>query len=146
MTQNALRVITKGIERAIALFPELDRPNAALAFSGGKDSIALAYALRAMGRPVPLRAIDMGYSHLWRDRISLIGAHLDLPLEIVTVRSLMIDDNLDAEARHDLLRRRIFLDSPAAAGPTVTPCTNCYNCKIISLVHGGASQVPFLYF
>jgi hypothetical protein len=146
MNQDALRVVIGNIERAIALFAELDRADAALAFSGGKDSIALAYALKAMGRLVSLRAVDMGYSREWRDRILAIAAHLDLPLEVHVVKSIMIDDQLDADARQDLLRRRTFLDSPAAAGPTVTPCTNCYNCKIISLVHGGSGHLPILYF
>lgn len=147
VNQDALSTTMMGIERAIALFPELDRPDAALAFSGGKDSIALAFALKAVGRPIPLRAVDMGYHPEWRGRISAIAAQLELPLEVLRVDSIINDEKVDAEARQDLSRRRTFLDSlAAAASPRVTPCTNCYNCKIISLVHGGSGQVPIIFF
>ena len=55
------------------------------------------------------------------------------------------DDALDSEVRRDLVRRRAFLDN-LAANPTVTPCTNCYNCKIISLVHADSSGTRTILF
>jgi hypothetical protein len=120
--------------------------DATIAFSGGKDSIALAYALAATGRAVGLRAIDMGYSREWRGRIEEIARSLSLPLEIVSVSKLAEDQTVDADVRRDLAVRRAFLDSPAASAPTVTPCTNCYNCKIISLVYGAGPAPPNILF
>lgn len=117
-----------------------------IAFSGGKDSIALAFALKAMGHVSELRAIDMGYSSEWRGRIENIARALSLPLEIVTVAALVEDDSIDSAARNDLALRRAFLNGPGVDAPTVTPCTNCYNCKIISLVHAKGSVVPTIFF
>jgi hypothetical protein len=136
LTASDLHNVVSGIERAINRFPEICSADATIAFSGGKDSIALACGLAAMGRRVNLRAIDMGYSLEWRGRIESLAHSLSLPLEVIEVSKLTEDDALDADVRHDLAVRRAFLDGTAANSVAVTPCTNCYNCKIISLVHG----------
>ena len=87
----------------------------------------------------------MGYSPGWRGRIEAIARTLSLPLEIIAASTLAKDDALDSEVRRDLVRRRAFLDN-LAANPTVTPCTNCYNCKIISLVHADSSGTRTILF
>src|SRR4051794_12449162 len=116
--REALRKVVDGIEEAFSRFPDMWNAEAQIAFSGGKDSIALAYALGATGRPVRLRAIDMGYSRQWRDRIQNIADALSLPVEIVRVSALVEDTKVDPEVRHDLGVRRAFLDRLEATDPT----------------------------
>lgn len=147
MTQaEGLQGVIQGIEEAIRRFPEIWNPTARIAFSGGKDSIALAHALAVAGRPTGLRAVDMGYNPMWRGRIETIARTLSLPLEIVTASTLVKDDTVAPEVRRDLALRRAFLDKLTAADSTVTPCTNCYNCKIISLVHADDSATQTILF
>lgn len=143
---EALRQVIDGIELSFSRYPNMWNEDASIAFSGGKDSIALAYGLAAMGRRVGLRAIDMGYSPDWRGRIESIARALSLPLEVVTVSKLAEDSSVDLDARRDLTVRRAFLEGPSVSAATVTPCTNCYNCKIISLVHGGSVTTPSIFF
>lgn len=143
---EALRQVIDGIELSLSRFPNMWNEDASIAFSGGKDSIALAYGLASMGRRVGLRAIDMGYSPAWRGRIESIARALSLPLEVVAVSKLAEDDSVDLVARRDLAVRRAFLDGPSVSVATVTPCTNCYNCKIISLVYGGSVPTPSILF
>lgn len=141
-----LHPVIEGIECAFERFPNLRDTDAQLAFSGGKDSIALAYALAAMGRPVRLRAVDMGYSDNWRHRIRALADVLALPIDIVEVASLISDDELDESVRKDLALRRAFLDSLEAGALMATPCTNCYNCKILSLVHADVGPGATILF
>jgi tRNA(Ile)-lysidine synthase TilS/MesJ len=144
--EGALQRVVDGIELALTRFPEMWASDARIAFSGGKDSIALAHALAVTGRVTALRAIDMGYSSDWRGRIESIARSLSLPLEIITVSRLVEEAAVDPAVRKDLALRRAFLDGPGATAPAVTPCTNCYNCKIISLVHAGVSESPTILF
>jgi tRNA(Ile)-lysidine synthase TilS/MesJ len=125
------------IDRALDRYPLLKREVVTVAFSGGKDSIALAYSLRQRGLRVRLRAVDMGYSATWGARIIRLAETLGLPLTIKPVRDLIDDSSFEAEARRDLTLRRSLLEKLAITpAPTTSPCTNCYNCKIISLVNG----------
>ena len=142
------------IDESIALaaqilrrFPHLNRGMVVIAFSGGKDSVALAHVMRELGKDVRLRAVDMGYSDRWESRIRSIANGLRLPIDVINLRRMMGSD-LDQQTREDLLRRRSYLDELAVTPRVdVTPCTNCYNCKLVALTRqhqGGANEV--LYF
>ncbi|MHA4836012.1 adenine nucleotide alpha hydrolase family protein [Sphingopyxis sp. MSC1_008] len=142
----ALNRVVRAAEAALTRFPAIWAPGATLAFSGGKDSIALASAMAAMDRTVRLRAVDMGYAKEWRGRIERLAAVLGQPIDILVVADLTGDDLTEPGIRRDLAVRRAFLDSPAASDPTVSPCTNCYNCKILSLVDAARHDVPTILF
>lgn len=129
----ALQSIIGAIEEAFERYPDMWSDGATLAFSGGKDSIALASALAAMGKRPLLRAVDMGYSSDWRRRIESLAEHLRLPLQTLTVAEIMQDDETEPAIRRELALRRALLDDNRPS-TEVTPCTNCYNCKILSLV------------
>lgn len=142
----ALDRVVGAAEAALARFPAAWTPGATLAFSGGKDSIALASAMAAMGRSVRLRAVDMGYARDWRDRIERLATALGQPVEILVVADLVRDDLTEPGIKRDLAVRRAFLDSDGASDPAVTPCTNCYNCKILSLVDAARHDAPTILF
>ncbi|MBT2244302.1 hypothetical protein JQK15_12230 [Sphingobium sp. BHU LFT2] len=143
---QALDRVVQATEAALARFPAIWAPGATLAFSGGKDSIALASAMAAMGRKVRLRAVDMGYAKDWKYRIERLAAALGQPVDILTVADLVHDDLTEPGIRRDLAVRRAFLDSSDASSSIVTPCTNCYNCKILSLVDIARHEVPTILF
>lgn len=130
---EALQSIIEAIEEMLERYPVMWSEDATLAFSGGKDSIALASALAATGRRPLLRAVDMGYSSTWRGRIEGLAQHLGLPLQMLTVAEIMQDDDTEPAIRRELVLRRAILDDTSPS-TQVSPCTNCYNCKILSLV------------
>lgn len=142
----ALGRVVGAVEAALARFPAIWAPEATLAFSGGKDSIALASAMAAMGRPVRLRAVDMGYASDWRNRIERLAAALGQPVEILVVADLVGGNLIEPSIKRDLTVRRAFLEGDGISNPTVTPCTNCYNCKILSLVDAARREVPTILF
>lgn len=142
----ALDRVIGAAEAVLARFPAIWTPGATLAFSGGKDSIALASAMAAMGRPVRLRAVDMGYAKDWRHRIARLAEALGLPVEVLVVANLVRNDLTEPGIKRDLAVRRAFLDGPSVSDPAVTPCTNCYNCKILSLVDAARHDAPTILF
>jgi hypothetical protein len=88
----------------------------------------------------------MGYSAEWRQRIAVLADALSLAVDIIDVSSLINGSGLEEEVRRNLALRRSFLDAVDANTPTVTPCTNCYNCKIIALVHWRAPTDATVFF
>lgn len=136
--------------RALATFerfPHLDRSDVTIAFSGGKDSLALAHLIRSIGKRVLLRAVDMGYSPAWADRIRHMAALLDFSLEVAALRELLQEPEMNRSAQIDLANRRSYLEviKDDYTG-NVTPCTNCYNCKLIAIVYKQARADQIVYF
>ncbi|HEX4702601.1 MAG TPA: hypothetical protein VH352_10780 [Pseudonocardiaceae bacterium] len=120
-----------------------------VALSGGKDSLLLCLVLRAMGIAHRAVTIDMGYEAGWADRISLRAHMIGIVPEIVSARELP-DMSSAALATVGLRRRLTVLDAvDPATKPTVTPCTYCYNVKVLLLdaaaAKTGASQVAFAH-
>ena len=146
MSPNCSSLLLAGVEEALDRFPDLRDEEAVVAFSGGKDSISLAHALKQLGRRPRLRAIDMRYSPAWRGRIMSLADRLGLGVDVIEVDTLIKGENLDSSARDDLAVRRAFLDKADSTGLSITPCTNCYNCKIISLVYGDKQPAGLLLF
>ena len=128
-------------------YPLLDHPSPIIAFSGGKDSIALAHIMRELGKLVRLRAVDMGYSPTWKDRIRGLARRLELDLVILDVRSMTKPTDPSDSIKADMSRRRAFLDDLARQPmEAVTPCTSCYNCKLLALVQSLEGDDSPLYF
>jgi tRNA(Ile)-lysidine synthase TilS/MesJ len=136
------------VERLLRRYPGVDIGEVTVAFSGGKDSLALAHALREIGKNVRLKSIDMGYSAEWSARIQAIASALGFDLEIILVADLLATNRLRNGAKNDLaVRRRFLQDLEASPNSNITPCTNCYNCKIIALTQlapGGDGEI--IYF
>lgn len=103
--------------------------------------------MRKLGKAVNLRAIDMGYSPRWESRIKRIADHLELPLNVIKVAEVMKSDTVATQVRNDLAKRRNYLDKLAiVSDKNVTPCTNCYNCKIIAMTNHHQATDELLYF
>jgi tRNA(Ile)-lysidine synthase TilS/MesJ len=143
---DALSTVIERIHEALERFPLLDQNEYNVAFSGGKDSITLAYALASMNRRVQLLAVDMGYSVSWHERIRRLADSLDFDVSVVDVWSLVKNEGIEQRARDDLAIRRAALASGGAREPKQTPCTNCYNSKLLALVHGAADNKDIVCF
>lgn len=67
-----------------------DKDHIAIGISGGKDSLAMLYALGGLKRFYPARfdltavTVDLGFENLNLDRITALCAELDIPYHIVT--------------------------------------------------------------
>ena len=144
------RVISNTIARATAFFerfPHLSQHQATIAFSGGKDSVSLAHVMRQLGKDVRLKAVDMGYSALWEGRIRKLADGLGLPLTVVKIRDLIELSNVEPGVREDLRQRSAFLATLVNSNAKyTTPCTNCYNCKIVGLTNTILSDGEIIYF
>ena len=88
----------------------------------------------------------MGYSQAWRGRIESLAESLRLPVQILTVADIVLSDETEPSIRRELTVRRAFLDEEGASRRTVSPCTNCYNCKILSLVDAVRGESPHILF
>ncbi|MGP3921247.1 phosphoadenosine phosphosulfate reductase domain-containing protein [Nonomuraea sp. 10N515B] len=114
----------------------------AVAFSGGKDSLLLSLALRELRVPIVCIAVDMGYEPDWGRRITALAERTHLPVEVVDVRRETV-----AKSQED--RRRIGRNLRAlnVIQPNATPCTHCYNVKVVALENAvrdhGASTIAF---
>jgi hypothetical protein len=118
-----------------------------VAFSGGKDSIVLALALKSLEFDVAVTAIDMGYDSRWPERITELAQLLGVDVEIVSARG-----PAPASSGPTLLgiRKRIeILDQINELGTSVTPCTHCYNVKVLALESAanrfGTEKVAFAH-
>jgi tRNA(Ile)-lysidine synthase TilS/MesJ len=105
--------------------------------------------MREIGKRVRLRSVDMGYSASWAGRIMAMANALKFDLELLRVSDLIQLPSLHERARRELLVQRAYLDLlEVRRDANVTPCTNCYNCKILAITHGSAQDQDkdFIFF
>ena len=88
----------------------------------------------------------MGYSDAWRGRINALAEGLGLPVQTLAVADIVRDDETEPAIRGELALRRAILDEVGLNGATVSPCTNCYNCKILSLVNAARYESANILF
>jgi tRNA(Ile)-lysidine synthase TilS/MesJ len=104
-----------------------------VAFSGGKDSLGLVLCLSELGYRVRPVAVDMGYDSGWADRIRSVSAAAGFGVEVLDVRAglpqlIPLPERREIGMRLALLNKLGTQDTSA-----VTPCTHCYNSKVIAL-------------
>lgn len=115
-----------------------------VALSGGKDSLLLCMAMREIGAAYIAVTIDMGYEAGWADRIRQRAGAVGVVPEVVSARETTRSETIP-------LRRRLdVLDAVGiTAKQAITPCTYCYNVKVLLLdavaARTGASQVAFAH-
>jgi hypothetical protein len=105
----------------------------AIAFSGGKDSIGLCLCMQELGYPFQAIAVDMGYESGWARRIVELAETLEIGVGIVGVRGPQRPGIGDADHLQIRKRLEILNSIGSSAGSSVTPCTHCYNTKVIAL-------------
>ena len=126
--------LLQAISSAIARYGLLDTgEEIVVAFSGGKDSIGLSLCLVQLGYAVEPVAIDMGYESGWGQRIQALGESMGFSVEVVDVRHGAPMSIPSTEYRKIQLRLEVLNSINPAETSTVTPCTHCYNSKVIAL-------------
>lgn len=126
--QKILESIIESIERYSLCDVKTDQVIVAL--SGGKDSLLLARALQDLGVDVRPVTVDMGYEQGWADKIIALARPLGIAPEVVDARRPLGGSTVSIQ----IGRRMEILDSIAPSGISgETPCTHCYNVKVIAL-------------
>lgn len=119
----------------------------AVAFSGGKDSIGLCFCMQELGHPFQAIAVDMGYESGWARRIAALAETLRIDVEIIGVRGPQLRGIRDADHLQIRKRLEILNSIESSGGSGGTPCTHCYNTKVIALdnaVRGrGLAKIAF---
>ncbi len=132
--QHVNRKILETIEKTIDSYLMLRSEEVIIAFSGGKDSFFTTVALHQLGYKVVPVVVDMGYENNWGARIiELANAHgiraYTIPIRNDDFKNLLPSRNLkDFEKRLTILNNIGILTNDK-----ITPCTQCYNIKIIAI-------------
>jgi len=115
-----------------------------VALSGGKDSLSLCLALRQLGIDFTAVVVDMGYEVEWAERVYSRASSVGIEPEVVNVRSVV---KRTGDQYVTLANNLAVLDRPQSSADTFTPCTYCYNAKVIALEEAacrlGASRIAF---
>jgi tRNA(Ile)-lysidine synthase TilS/MesJ len=118
-----------------------------VAFSGGKDSLALALCLSELGYRVRSVAVDMGYDSGWASRIQALAAVAGFDVEVLDVRAGLAQFIPPPERREIRMRLGVLNELGVRETGVVTPCTHCYNSKVIALDnvvrHAGKQKIAF---
>ena len=109
-----------------------DTGDIAVALSGGKDSLFLILALRALGYSAHPFIVDVGYVDGWGDRVSATLRLHGIASDVLRVRAEQPPD--PSLVAIELGRRVATLDRIGTANVTeFTPCTHCYSAKVLAL-------------
>ncbi len=128
---DTLSLVSKTIAR-YSMFDADDK--VFLAFSGGKDSLFTAIALRKLGYDVRPVAINMGYEVDWSRRIIDLIEYYGFSPKIIDVRGNVFKNQLSQQNIKHLNDRLRILDSINPKEQNhLTPCTQCYSIKLIAL-------------
>jgi 7-cyano-7-deazaguanine synthase in queuosine biosynthesis len=142
--EDLLRTVRETTDRFSLLEPG---ERVVVALSGGKDSIILTLALKELEFDVAAVTIDMGYEPVWAGRIAELARTLGIDTEIVSARGPAAASS--ATTLLDIRKRIEILDQIAEVGMAATPCTHCYNVKILALASAanrlGAAKVAFAH-
>jgi tRNA(Ile)-lysidine synthase TilS/MesJ len=118
-----------------------------VAFSGGKDSLGLALCLSELGYRVQPVAVDMGYDPGWASRIRSLSAAAGFGVEVLDVRAGLPQLVPPPERREIGMRLALLNKLGTKDTSTITPCTHCYNSKVIALDnvvrHTGKQKIAF---
>lgn len=113
----------------------------AVACSGGKDSTMTCLVLRELGyRVIPL-LVDMDYSKRWATRVSRNLTSLGFTPTVLSPTAS------DPAPPNPLLILNLEITRSAPTDPRFTPCTSCYNAKVLLLreylVREGLDRIAF---
>ncbi|MCU0343225.1 MAG: hypothetical protein MUE93_00405 [Ignavibacteriaceae bacterium] len=103
-----------------------------VALSGGKDSLYTSFALIELGYIIQPVIIDMGYDGNWGKNIVKMFTAYDIIPQVIEVRNATTKNHLTANLQKDIRANLKFLHN-FKPNNYITPCTMCYNTKIILL-------------
>ena len=131
ITNKYLDIISKTIKE-YNLF--LLNDSLVIGFSGGKDSLFTVLCLRELGYQFKVVTVDLGYEKNWDLKIRSIANTHNFNVTIINAKdnnsvtffSYMREEEF--QVRYDFLK-----DKSNYLSNNITPCTQCYNVKIILL-------------
>jgi hypothetical protein len=105
-----------------------------VALSGGKDSLLLTLILRALGiNHVPV-VVDMGYEPGWGQRVRQITDAVGVTARFIDARRPHPKMGAAHPTAAAIRSNAALLDTlPRQALTNFTPCTQCYNLKVLAL-------------
>lgn len=127
--------ILQTIERTARKYTLFRDTPVVLAYSGGKDSIVAADALRGLGVPFVPVTVDMGYSQLFAERVINLARSQGTTLTVLGARE---SNAIQAPMRSEINRRLELLQGPSKQ--TASPCTHCYSVKLIKICEFAIAQ------
>jgi tRNA(Ile)-lysidine synthase TilS/MesJ len=121
------------IEETINKYSMVNRnEESIIALSGGKDSLFVSFALRELGYKIRPVIIDMGYETNWGNKIVDLFSSYDLKPIVVDTRNTKLNSQLLPNLTSQINEGLAYLDKYVPDSQS-TPCTVCYNTKIVSL-------------
>lgn len=143
-----LNTLLNKIENTINEYEIFCNREVYVAFSGGKDSTFLCFALKALGYKVIGVTIDIGYNLEW-NVLKRNAQKLGINIVLVTPESLKLEKSAPSiynQIIHGLSCIKAF---SSYANRTETICTPCYNSKMLILNYwakiNGVSQIAFAH-
>jgi tRNA(Ile)-lysidine synthase TilS/MesJ len=128
------QIILEKVEKCIFQYNMLlPTQEVIVGFSGGKDSTYVALVLHELGYRIKLVSIDMKYDSNWAERINKNAKEIGFTPQIISIDdSNMIKELCDDETT-ELLESTYLLNKKKDTSFFGSPCTKCYNSKIIVL-------------
>lgn len=104
-----------------------------IAYSGGKDSLFTILILKELGYSILPVAIDLNYSSNWSERIKAPLEKYGINCCVISVAN-SFDFHFDEIIKDISPRIKYLLDLKTSNDKLKTPCTQCYNIKLLSLI------------
>ena len=106
-----------------------------VAFSGGKDSLFTSLCLRELGYSVIPAIVDMGYEKDWGEKILFLANQIGFDnAEVLYARQKSTLCNINHESLKKVNSNiDILNNSEIFKDKKLTPCTYCYNTKVVLL-------------
>mgnify|MGYP001434185763 FL=1 len=140
------------IQTFIGNFALLGDEQVAVATSGGKDSVFACLALRDLGYSVVPVLVDMEFTQGWGNKVLDQMRSLNFDNATVLNARSLANTSKNPTTRSGLLKKNLLaLDMISSGGPAcdITPCTSCYNSKILSIEehfeHAGFGRIVFAH-
>lgn len=148
MRDTPLGRVVKRVEGTLTKAPVLADSAVVVACSGGKDSLVLAVALRDLGWSPTAALVDLGYDNTWADRVCSRLQTLGIGSQVLTPAHSERPSSTFLGTPGLLQRNLSALSHSSLHEPSATPCTACYNSKVLLIQQelGSVSPPPVVAF
>lgn len=141
-------LLLERVEQTIADYDLLPSRDVLVACSGGKDSVYACRALRELDFQVTPILVDMGYETGWAERVTSNLRLFDFVPVVLMARTVSAPVSVSIE-RREALRQNLRVVDSLGQDARLTPCTSCYNSKILLLVdyldRSGVDRIVFAH-
>lgn len=146
MDGSPLGRVVRQVETTLRRIPVLAASPVVVACSGGKDSLVLAVVLQELGLNPTAALVDLGYDNTWADRVTSRLEMLGIGSQVLAPAQPKLSAGTFLGTLGQLQRNLTVLSFDLE--PSVTPCTACYNSKVLLIQHelGSMSPAPVVAF